>query len=187
MRLLTQAFVFAALAASVLSAQKKPEPGKVSGRLTNANTNEPLRKAKVSLRPDDPAKTVYTVVSDAEGRFHLDDVDPGRYTVEAEKEGFVRAEGPPIAIDLKAGKDTSDVNLKLTQQGIIAGRVLDDEGEPASGLMVTALRNNYINGHKQLMPVMNGMPIQTNDLGEYRLSGLAPGRYCRTFGSEEAD
>ena len=177
-----RALLFAVFAVSLLSAQKKAPvqrhpPSKVSGRLTNSVTNEPVRKAQVSLHPDDPTRTVYTVATDAEGKFHVDNVDPGRYTVEGVKEGFVRPDGPEIAIDLKAGKDASDVNLKLTPQGIIAGRVLDDEGEPVSGLMVMPMHSAYVNGHKQLVPVMNGMPTQTNDLGEYRLSGLAPGRY----------
>ena len=64
-----------------------------------------MRKAKVSLHPDDPSKTVYTVLSDAEGRFQLDNIDPGRYTVESEKEGFVSFEEPETSIDLKPGKD----------------------------------------------------------------------------------
>jgi hypothetical protein len=182
--MMTKAFMLAVLAASLLIGQKKPDPCKVSGRLTNAVTNEPVRKAKVSLHPDDPSKTVYTVESDAEGRFHLENIEAGRYTLEGEKAGFVagwygetHSDGAGTTIDLKPGKDTSELAVKLTPQGVIAGRVLDDEGEPVSGVMVMALHYMYVGGHKQMVPVPGAMQIQTNDLGEYRVASLPPGRY----------
>jgi len=179
--MITRTLLFTAVFAALLAAQNKKDLCKLAGRLTNAITNEPVRKAKVSLHPGDPSKTVYSLVSDAEGKFQFENIEPGRYTLQGEKAGFVEGwygEGhEPATIELRAGKDTSELVVKLTPQGVIAGRVLDDEGEPVGGLMVMPLRNMYINGHKQLMPVMTGMPIQTNDLGEYRLSNLPPGKY----------
>jgi hypothetical protein len=172
-----KAMLLAALAAGALGAQWKKDLCKVAGSVTNGIANQPVRKAKVSLQPDDPAKTLYTVVSDAGGKFHFDDIEPGRYAVLADKEGFVRSDGPETTLDLRAGKDLTDVALKLMPESAIAGRVLDDEGSPVSGATVTALRNIYIRGHRQLVPVMNGMPIRTNDVGEYRLSGLRAGHY----------
>jgi hypothetical protein len=175
------------LAAALIAqspAQNDQKKSKVSGKLTNALTSEPVRKAKVSLHPDDPSKTVYTVESDAAGSFQLENIDPGRYTLQGEKQGFVsgwygatRADGPGSTIELKDGNNVTELALKLTPQGVIAGRVLDDEGEPVAGVTVMALRYLYMNGRRHLVPAVGAMPIQTNDLGEYRLSNLAPGRY----------
>jgi 5-hydroxyisourate hydrolase-like protein (transthyretin family) len=64
--------------------------------------------------------------------------------------------------------------MRMTPHGVIAGRVLDEEGEPVSGVNVQVMRQQYIQGRKQ-MARMNG--ASTNDLGEYRIFGLAPGRY----------
>jgi hypothetical protein len=186
--MINKAVVLAILTATSLAAQtppgQAPPDSKIDGRLVNAVTNEPVRKAKVSLHPSDPSKTVYTVESDAEGKFHLEKLDPGRYTLQGEKQGFVatwygakRPDGPGSTIELKQGKDVSELLLKLTPQGVIAGRVLDDESEPVSGVMVMALHYMYMNGHRQLIPVPNAMQIQTNDLGEYRLANLPPGKY----------
>jgi hypothetical protein len=177
------------MTATLLAGQTQPEC-KLDGRLVNSVTNEPVRKARVSLHPSDPSKTVYTVESDAEGKFHLDKLDPGRYTLQGEKAGFVagwygatRPDGPGSTIELK-GADlkgsnaaVSNLILKLIPQGVIAGRVLDDESEPVAGVMVLALHSVYWNGHRQLIPAAGGAQIQTNDLGEYRLSNLPPGRY----------
>jgi len=179
--MITRTLLFAAVFAALLAAQSKKDLCKVAGRLTNSITNEPVRKAKVSLHPDNPAKTVVSLVSDAEGKFQFENIEPGRYTLQGEKPGFVAgwygSGHEPATIELSPGKDTAELAVKLVPQGVIAGRVLDDEGEPVGGVMVMPLQNMYINGHKQLMPKMSGMPVQTNDLGEYRLSELAPGRY----------
>jgi protocatechuate 3,4-dioxygenase beta subunit len=177
--MLTRTLSFIVLFAVFVAAQTKYP---VSGKLTNAVNGEPVRKAKISLHPEDPAKTVYNVSTDAEGRFRFENIEPGRYTLQGEKPGFVEgwygsshAEGPGGVIEV--GKNTPDLAFKLTPQGVVAGRVLDDEGEPVSGVTVMPTRYMYVSGHKRLMPVLSGMPIQTNDLGEYRLSNLPPGRY----------
>jgi hypothetical protein len=57
---------------------------------------------------------------------------------------------------------------------VIAGRVLDEEGEPVPYSNVQVFRQQYMLGRKQLMRT-NGS--STNDLGEYRVFGLPPGRY----------
>jgi len=182
--MLRQTGILTIITAAFLAAQTQPE-GKLDGRLVNSVTNEPVRKAKVSLHPSDPSKTVYTVESDAEGKFHLDKLDPGRYTLQGAKAGFVagwygstRPDGPGSTIELKDGKSSvSELLLKLIPQGVIAGRVLDDESEPVAGVMVLALHSVYWNGRRQLIPAADGAQMQTNDLGEYRLSNLPPGRY----------
>jgi len=179
--MIARTLLFTAVFTALLAAQNKKDLCKVAGRLTNAITNEPVRKAKVSLHPGDPSKTVYSLVSDAEGKFQFENIEPGRYTLEGEKPGFVDGwygkANTRATIELTSAKETSDLVVQLTPQGVIAGRVLDDEGEPVGGVMVMPVHNMYMNGHKQLMPVMSGMPIQTNDLGEYRLSNLPPGKY----------
>src|SRR5207248_8888823 len=65
-------------------------------------------------------------------------------------------------------------SFRLIPWGVIAGRVLDEEGEPLPWAQVSALREVYSNGKRRLSPEAL---VPTNDLGEFRLFGLKPGRY----------
>src|SRR5262245_5641103 len=58
-----------------------------------SSTGEPVRKANLRLQPNGPALNgplqAYTESTDAEGKYVFEDVAPGRYTLNAEKAGFV--------------------------------------------------------------------------------------------------
>jgi len=122
-----------------------------------------------------------TVTTDAAGRFAMTGIAPGKYRLSAEHNGFIvttygaRGPGKPgTLLTLETGQNSSDLTMRLTPHGVIAGRVLDEEGEPVPSANVQVSRQQYIQGRKQ-MSRMNG--ASTNDLGEYRVFGLAPGRY----------
>jgi hypothetical protein len=98
-----------------------------------------------------------------------------------ERQGFVRQEygsrnrsrmGTPIT--LSPGQEMNAIELKLTPQAIITGRVLDEDGDPLSRVSIQVLRRRFMAGKQQLMPSGGN---QTNDTGEFRIADLAPGRY----------
>ena len=163
--------------------------GSVAGQVTNAVTGEPVRKAQVMLRRVDPRpQPPLSATTDAGGHYLLVNVEPGRYRVTADRNGFVRsaygrnAARSPATISVAAGEQVKGADVKLTPHGVIAGRVLDEDSEPVVNANVQALRYEYSRGRRRLMPAGG---VNTNDLGEYRIFGLAPGRYyvCgRRFG-----
>jgi hypothetical protein len=65
----------------------------------------------------------------------------------------------------------------MTPHSVIAGRVLDDEGEPITGADVQVSSLSYASGRKQLTRAGGA---STNDLGEYRVFGLPAGKYFVT-------
>jgi protocatechuate 3,4-dioxygenase beta subunit len=154
---------------------------KVEGTVINRVTNVPVRKVTLSLKPTGPRPRSYSAESDAEGKFLFENVEPGRYTFSAERQGFVRqnygarsAQSGRTPIELTDSQHLKEIVFKLTPQGVIAGRVLDDEGEPVAGISVQVLRHRYVQGRKRLVPVA---AEKTNDRGEYRAANLSPGRY----------
>ena len=177
-----------------LAAQTKPDDScAISGQVSNAATGEPVRRALVTLRRIDmsPGTTTIqvsqTVATDAAGQFAMAGIAPGKYRLAAERNGFIVTQygsrGPGKAgtlLTLEAGQKSSDLALRLTPHGVIIGRVLDEEGDPVPGANVQVARQIYAQGGKQLSRA-NG--AATNDLGEYRVFGLPPGRY---FVSAEA-
>ena len=171
-----------------VAAQTKPDDScSISGQVTNAATGEPVRRASVYLRRIEASPAVTNIAvtqpgaTDATGRFAMTGIAPGKYRLSAERSGFLITQygsrGPNKAgtlITLEPGQNSHDMTMRLTPHGVIAGRVLDDEGEPVPNANVQVLRQQYMQGRKQLMRTGGGT---TNDLGEYRIFGLAPGRY----------
>jgi protocatechuate 3,4-dioxygenase beta subunit len=153
-------------------------------------SGDPIRKATVhlqdSLQQPDESPTGYSDVTDTAGKFVFENVAPGRYTLSADKPGFVTTRygarsdsSSGTQLNLTAGTEMKGLAVKMTPQGIIAGKVLDQDGDPVVSVEVQAMRffYSFYTGGKQLES-MNG--ALTNGLGEYRIINLAPGRYFIT-------
>jgi hypothetical protein len=127
------------------------------------------------LRREGRESITFVLITGGDGRFAFENLEPGTYSLWSERDGFLaqfygarKAGGQGIPITVSAGLHLRDLELKLTPQGVISGRVVDDEGEPVPGAYVHAERAE------------TGWALsfeRTNDLGEFRIAGLAPGRY----------
>ena len=129
----------------------------------------------------------YVAATDAEGRFKFEKVPAGNYVVSISRDGYVPAETKPrgMMITVVEGQNLTDLSYKMAAAGLIAGKIVDADGDPMSGLMVQAMPKgqgdspfggilaNYVVGITGILPG-TGM---TNDLGEYRLAGLRAGQY----------
>jgi protocatechuate 3,4-dioxygenase beta subunit len=82
--------------------------------------------------------------------------------------------GEPLLVN-PAGV-TDHVDVALQRPAVIAGRIVDDLGEPVEGAAVRTAQLRYVNGRRQLVDV--GAVRRTDDLGRYRLFGLRPGQYA---------
>ncbi len=156
-------------------------PGSITGQVVSSTTGEPLRKVSLSLRPQGRGGNPAAATSDASGNFKFNAVDVGTYTLTGERPGYVRAAfgedrvgGQARTIEVTTAKSTGGIQLKLLPQSVIAGRVYDQDGDPIQNAQVQVMRYSYPGGKRQLGPVQQAT---TNDLGEYRIPGLAPGRY----------
>jgi len=167
-------------------AQKNSKPPKeetcsVSGIVIKMADSAPLRKAHLVLRSvENPNRTV-AAVTNAEGRFALKDIEPGPYRLKVTRVGFVadeygrrKPDAPGAILTLHAGQDLNDLQFRLIPAGVISGKIYDDDGEPLPGVQVSAVRQVYSEGKRSRASASSAA---TNDLGEYRLFGLAPGRY----------
>lgn len=159
-------------------AQTKPEDqGSVKGQVVNSATGEPVRKATVMMYRNSGAGEPYEAETDAGGNFSIGGVDPATYHVTANRNGFVMSSpgraprGGAPAVTVAARQAVEGITLKLLPQAVITGKVTDGDGEPVQSAQITVMRYGYMNGRRQLLPTGGSM---TNDLGEYRIFGLAP-------------
>src|SRR4051794_31943754 len=107
------------------------KPGVVRGSVVSA-TGEPLKKAEVTLRAQGRGGTGYSTTTDANGSFTFASVEPGTYAAIAQRNGYVSGDLTRRSLNtvtVTAGQEASSVVLKLTPQGVITGRVSDEDGD----------------------------------------------------------
>lgn len=187
------------------TAQQAPPPptGFILGRVVDARSNQPVAGVFVSLNggaapsPTAPRVQPVRVITDAQGRFLFRGVASGSYVVLAgvgsngytpnglfvDGSGFLlggyleggygqrRPNGPYSVLEVSDGETVGDLVIRMWKAAVVTGRVLDEAGEPLVNQVVGIVP---FSGDGRLL---NGPTMRTNDLGEYRFSGLAPGTY----------
>jgi hypothetical protein len=152
----------------------------VAGTVTHRRTGEPVGRAMVYLQKADGTQGL-SMASGPDGRFLFENVARGNYRVTAERRGFLRGEygarkfgqrGGLIA--LTDGQEMKGADVKLDPQSVIAGRIVDENGEPMERVQVMAMRRLSPGASRQPGEMAGG---QTDDRGEFRIAGLGPGRY----------
>lgn len=146
------------------------QPASMGGSVVNAVSGEPVARAHVMLRAAAEGKELkYGALTDAAGKFSVTGLPAATYAVSAERVGFETPSpflsSPPVA--LAAGDARTGIKLRLTPLGSISGRVLGPDGEPAEWVQVSAETDAGPAGHGDV----------TDDRGQFRIGGLAPGRY----------
>jgi protocatechuate 3,4-dioxygenase beta subunit len=186
------AMLLACLLASGLTLSGQTAASSVAGQVVNATTGGPVRRATVSLRlsrglavaagQSAAVSGANTVETDDQGRFAFRGLAPGAYQVDAQRQGFLNSSRGQSnqagqGVMLGDNQQLTGVVLRLTPHSVISGKVLDAQGDPAMGAQVAALQWGYVNGQRQLTRTGGGASFTVNDLGEYRISGLASGSY----------
>jgi hypothetical protein len=176
----TALFLFGLIPSLALAQVSDTAPAIVEGQVVSATTGQPVRKATVQLlhpgaTPFD--RDVMSVVSDDSGRFKLDNVAPGNYGLSSSRTGYVsetRFNTRNQTIKLGPGQRVSDILIKLTPQGIIAGSVLDEDGDPISAVAVVLYRDR---GSRTQMRLAQAGSASGDAEGHFVLTGVTPGRY----------
>jgi Carboxypeptidase regulatory-like domain len=181
--------VFGCLLLAGASAAQATPSGKqavstVSGQVVQDSGGVPLRKVVVTLTRvggaivlDDRDFRVATdripssAVTDAEGHFQMDGIRPGDYRVTLWRNGFVASNRSShsyssVSLSIAAGQSVTGLLFSMLPAGVIQGKIVDEDGDPVPGAIVSATSTGQNFGN-----------ATTNDLGEYRIGGLAAGHY----------
>lgn len=169
-----------------------PRTSMVVGQVVDGATGAPIGDAIVRLsasRVADPTAPRDRVMADGEGRFFFSELPAGAYALQAAKDGYVPGQfgqrdprGQSQTLTLAANERVTDVRIRLWKYAAIAGRVVDEAGEPVVGVAVRALRKDVIAGRIQfgsteIAPEFVPSTL-TDDRGMFRLSQLTPGTYA---------
>ena len=192
-----------ALASGLVAAQAPPQTqppprgrGFVMGQVVDAAGGRPIPAAVVTLgggaspaelglMPSEFAvlsNAPRQVIADAAGRFLFRELSAGSYTIRATATGYIagafgasRPAGLAQSLVLERDDERKGgLVVRLWQSASIAGRIVDEFGDPAIGMQVRSFRRTYSGGRQRLSP---GATTTTDDRGVYRFSGLTPGEY----------
>jgi len=149
----------------------------IRGKVLQEPNGQPIRKANVQLNGrKGPAAAQYSAITDAEGQFTIDDVQPGQYVVVVDHAGFVQSGtgNRRISISVQPGSAKTDLILHMQPAAVITGKIVDLDGDPMGEVNVTAIRAGSLGAGRISHNSGNGA---TNDLGEFRIPDLRAGRY----------
>ena len=165
----------------------RPQPGtaRIQGRVVQADTSTPIRRASLELTGDQVSRR--RVTTDDQGRYEFGELPSGQFRITVSRGGYLtmqygqrRPFEPGRTLTLASGQQLSQVNFALPRASAINGRITDRLGEPVVGADVRVQRYQYSSdGERRLtnVPLSLPTPMQTNDLGEFRVFGLMPGSY----------
>ena len=178
------------VALSFNQAPTADQPGRIAGRVTVAGSGLPVAEARVILiptqRPAVPGGMPPQAMTDRDGRYEFAGVAPGGYRVDVQKTGFAPltaigpGQPPAVIVRVGPGQSVDGVDRQLQKGGVISGQILDPNGEPLPDASIMVMRRLPMPGRggapAPLMPAP-GQSRQTDDRGDYRVAGLAPGEY----------
>jgi protocatechuate 3,4-dioxygenase beta subunit len=180
-------FIGASVAAAGQPARDRREAptgkGVIRGRVVRADTGQPLRR--VQVRIDEwsagDAGGPSATMTDADGRYALTELPAGRFQLKASRGGYVEVSygqrrpferGRPI--ELAEGEVLENIDFALPSGAVVAGRIVDEAGDPVPHVSVSLARRQYIEGARRLVSQIAGT---TDDRGEFRVFGVPPGEY----------
>jgi protocatechuate 3,4-dioxygenase beta subunit len=159
----------------------KSAPCSVAGAVVKLAGSIPLPSSTVRLQSIDDHSHTFSGVTDVTGHFEIKGIDPGRYRLRVIRNGYITQEygqrtpnDAGATLVLGSGQDLKELLFRMQPSAVISGRILNENGDPLPWVRVSALRATYTRGKRTLS---NEVTVLTNDLGEYRLFGLGPGRY----------
>lgn len=208
---------------------KKPDPtkGVVTGIVLCADTGKPARFATVTLTAspkkdekidrDDPLPAAESTVTDLDGRFRLEAVEPGHYFAFATLDGYL---DPAIGLDpariravstfwgqrldsIDQWKDhltevsvhvhrVSEVTLQIERGAEIGGTVTFDDGSPAIGMHFQLSRKTEKGSWTDVgLSLLDSWSIHTvsDGHGRFNITGLPAGEYtvCALMPADSQD
>ncbi len=164
--------------------QAQAKPGDrctLEGAVVKSTTGEPARKIQVTAQRIGGDGQPEVTESDVNGRFSFINLEPGRYTLWAGGNGYpgqAYGQRSPMAqgklLLLEPGQHMRDIVFRIEPGGVLTGTVYDEDGDPVVLAQVEAIRLRGRADAPHYSGVASG---HTNDLGQYRIFGLEPGRY----------
>jgi hypothetical protein len=165
--------------------------GVIRGRITRGD-GLPIARATVSTQFVQTAPGGQAVnfagtkatATDDDGRYELSELPAGQYRVTVVKPGYITSRygqredadaGTPV--DVADAQTRARIDVVLQRNSNVAGRVVDEYGDPVENVAVTLSQIKYQGGRRRLVTVSAMSGRTSDDLGRYRVYAVPPGDY----------
>jgi 5-hydroxyisourate hydrolase-like protein (transthyretin family) len=174
--------LMAALTGVPVMGQAAEKLYRIAGVVTNSVTGEPVVGATMGLTGSgaNQQETIRTAQTDADGRFAMEPVPAGKYSLGASRRGYLTEQfnehgSYNSAIVTGEGQDTEHIPFRLDPGAMVRCVVTDDAGDPVEGASVLLGRKGNDLGLGESM--QSAGAGQTDDTGLFEFGGLMPGTY----------
>lgn len=133
--------------------------GKIKGKVTDKETNEPIFGANVVVED-----SYYGAAADDEGDYYINNIPPGKYNLIISAVGYnkVRVENVNVRIDL-----TTEVNAELISEAIQIGEVVVQAEQPMITKDLTSSSAIVTSDEIRSMPVDNLQQVISQQAGVF--------------------
>ncbi len=159
--------------------------GRLAGTVTEVTSDAPISGVEIIVHApvlDGPRLTT----TNSDGHYEVGGLPSGTFTVSARHQGYVQTgfafrplQGTQGTIVLGGGVavQREELDIRLTKESSVSGRILDLSGGPVAGATVTVLRPLLHDG-QHVLRVFGSTRTDTD--GRYRIAGLLQGAYYVT-------
>jgi len=166
-------------------ASATPSGFRISGRVIDAVSGQPLASAVVAIdssnppnSPNSPDSTRVEVTA-ADGSFVFADVLPGKYVLSARHRGYIaqtyqQHESFTTAIAVGPGFESENLIFGLLPSASISGEIADESNDPIRRADVMLFHQTFAGGKRRTSLIQR---TSTDDEGHYRFGHLIRGTY----------
>jgi protocatechuate 3,4-dioxygenase beta subunit len=152
---------------------------RIAGKVVSSTSGAPLPQTRVTISSVADRSVAGSLLTAADGAFEFKQLAPGKYSLQAARRGFIDSfydqhERFNSAIVAGGDVDSEHLIFRLVPQAVLAGRVVDEAGEPIRRANVTLYRQNQSMG----VGLISRFRVdRTDDRGTYEFADLPAGNY----------
>jgi protocatechuate 3,4-dioxygenase beta subunit len=162
-----------------------PSTFRISGRVIDAVSGQPLASAVVAIdasnppnSPNSPDSTEVEVTA-ADGSFVFADLLPGKYVLSARHRGYIaqtyqQHESFTTAIAVGPGFESGNLIFGLRPSASISGEIIDESNDPIRHADVMLFHQTFAGGKRRTLLIQR---TATDDEGHYHFGHLIRGTY----------
>ena len=154
--------------------------GVVRGQIVDAQSGRPVADASYEITgPEDSVRGE----TDEQGRFQTRPINAGTYTMSARAKGYVMGWFGPrnspfgAPIDVRAGRVSSGIDIRMYASGALNGHVLDENGKGLQGVEIVLEPADTTRRSEAAF-------AQTTENGAYRITAAPGDYYVRAYVGE---
>ena len=158
---------------------------RIAGKVVNAVTGEPVRRAAMALLAVEDSRPIASVESGNDGSFALEGLPAAKYQLTASRRGFRTAfydehDEFSTAIVTGADQETGGLLFRLVPGAVLHGVVTADGGDPVADADVML----FLKPHRTGDQIVEAGSAITDGTGAYEFGDLAAGDYLLAVKAE---